>query len=203
MSRAASGVFARGKLRRNFAEYFSESVVKNARGWSKCHHRQGMEKMLHPNQDGAIRYGSFTLHVSDFRVGSGRLGEVVSLVGDCRPPPPGNPRQPIWLGNPGLRVGSKPADSGQEDRGEPYFSSIIHSIGGVFSPQSVTYTFNNQQQTWNLKIFKPCEYFKINRSSFYCRCRKPVLEFEHLHSHLCGSQGVKPLSIAMTNVLEM
>jgi hypothetical protein len=25
------------------------------------------------------------------------LGEVESLVGDCRPPPPGNPRQPTTL----------------------------------------------------------------------------------------------------------
>jgi len=203
MSRAASGVFARARLRRNFAEYCSESVVINARCWSKCSLRQGMERRLRPNQDGSTKCGSFTLHLSDFGVGSGRLGEVVSLVGDCRPPPPGNPRQPKWLGNPGLRVGSKQADSRQDDSGDQYFSSIITNFGGVFSPQCVACTFNNHQQNRNLKIFKPGEYFKITRSSFYCRCMKPVLEFEHLHSHLCGLPGVKPLSIAITNVLEI
>jgi hypothetical protein len=201
MSRAASGVFARARLRRNFAEYYNESVVMNARCWSKCPLRQGMERKLHPNQDGSTKFGSFTLHLSDFGVGSGRLGEVVSLVGDCRPPPPGNPRRPKWLGNPGLQVGIKQTESSQVDRGDLNFSSINPNFGGVFSPLSVSCTFNIDNQDRNLKILQPGEYFKISRSSIYCRCWKPVLEFEHLHSHLCGSTGVKPLSIAITNVL--
>jgi hypothetical protein len=203
MSRAAPGVFARGKLRRNFAEYCTESAAVYDRCWSKCPYRQGMGILLHPCDRGSTKCGCFTLHLSGIGVGCGRLGEVVSLVGDCRPPPPGNPHRPTKLGTPGMKAGSGHADSCQEGGRARCFSSKKRDSGGVFSLLYETCTFNKHQQIWNLKIFRSTEFFKIKHSSFYCTWKKPVLEFEHLHSHLCGSMGVKPLSIAITNVLEM
>jgi hypothetical protein len=203
MSRAAPGVFARGKLRRNLLEYCRESVRNNDRCWSKRPYRQRMGSGFHPLQKESTKCDSFTLHLSGNRVGCGRLGEVVSLVGDCRPPPPGNPRRPTKLNKPDERVVRKQTDSCTKVKKANCFSSKMRDSGGVLLLLCVGSSFNYYHQLRNLKIFTSNEYFKINCSSFYCRWRKPVLEFEHLHSHLCGSTGVKPLSIAITNVLEM
>jgi hypothetical protein len=60
-------------------------------------YRMGMERVIHPIQGMIIGRCTFTLQSSGLCVGRGRLGEVVSLVGDCRPPPPGNPRRPTRL----------------------------------------------------------------------------------------------------------
>src|SRR4030042_620588 len=56
-----------------------------------------MKTYLHTNGDSSTRWLTLTPIFSRFTVERGRLGEVVSLVGDCRPPPPGNPRQPMTL----------------------------------------------------------------------------------------------------------
>ena len=203
MSRAAPGVFARGKLRRNLPVVCRESVRNHDRGWSKRPYRQRMGSGLHPLQNESTKCSSFTLHLSGNRVGCGRVGEVVSLVGDCRPPPPGNPRRPTKLNKPGEWVVSKQTDSRKKGKKVTCFSSKMRDSGGVSSLLCVGSSFNYCLNLWNLKIFKSNEYFKINCSSFYCSWRKPVLEFVHLHSHLCGLTGVKPLSIAITDVLEM
>jgi hypothetical protein len=201
MSRAAPGVSARGRLRRKSPEYLGESAGYSDRCWSKCPYRKGMEKDLHAYGNGAKKYGSFTLHLSGYGVGCGRLGEVVSLVGDCRPPPPGNPHRPTNLdSNP--KAVSKQSSFVWQDRGMMHFSTKKRNFWGFFIPVGNHCSFNNTSKNWILKNIKRIEYFKVNRSSFYCTWKKPVLEFEHLYSHLCGSNGVEPLSIAITYVLE-
>ncbi len=53
-----------------------------------------METDLHLDVSRYYWCGAFTQLLSGIGVERGRLGEVVSLVGDCRPPPPGNPHRP-------------------------------------------------------------------------------------------------------------
>ena len=203
MSRAAPGVFARGKLRRNLPEYYKESVEIRDGCWSKCPYWQAMEIGFHPFAEGTTKCGSFTLHFSDYGVGCGRLGEVVSLVGDCRPPPPGNPHRPTIVSTPYIQADKTEVSSFRKKRGNNYFSSRMQDSWRDFSSLCVRSTFNSIVQNRILKILNSIEYFKVNCSSFYCTWKKPVLEFVHLHSYLCGSLGVKPLSIAITNVLGM
>jgi hypothetical protein len=202
MTRAAPGVFARGRLRRKLPEYLEESDGSTARCWSKFLYRRGMVRDLHPNGNGPKKCGIFTQDLSGNGVGCGRLGEVVSLVGDCRPPPPGNPRRPSYVGcrNP---AGSRQTSSVEMDRGKRLFSSKMRNYGGVFLSVCIHSSFNDILKKGILKNLNHIEYFKKTRSSFYCIWKKPVLEFEHLHSHLCGFKGVESLSIAITNVLEM
>jgi hypothetical protein len=67
-----------------------------------------MEIYLLPNDSRSHYLCSFTLQFSGFWVERGGLGEVVSLVGDCRPPPPS-----IQL----CRVGSEADEDGRLRQG--------------------------------------------------------------------------------------
>jgi hypothetical protein len=94
MPRAAPGDIVRGALRRNFPENLRVSVC-NSDGYTIiCPYRLRMESLFHPHGSRSTKWSYFTQQLSCFEVEGGCLGEVVSLVGDCRPPPPGNPRRP-------------------------------------------------------------------------------------------------------------
>jgi hypothetical protein len=145
----------------------------------------------------------FSLQFSGFGVERGRLGKVVSLVGDCRPPPPGNPHRPsdsicTHDGLEGRRVRTARAVIGGF-----CFTPRNPKYGVVLSSGWTHHSFNKYQITSNLKELNNPQYFKNNRSYSSCVGRKPVLEFVHLHSHLCGQMEVEPPPIAITNVLEI
>jgi hypothetical protein len=142
----------------------------------------------------------FTLHASGFRVERGRLGEVESLVGDCRPPPPGNPRQPTTLSSINLRSGGL----GKNPFTCTGFIAFIpkwQKNGGVFLPMCMYHTFNNTENPYNLKKLIQPQYFKNNCSYFSCAEKCTVLEFVNSHYHLYGVRLVGLPSIAITNVL--
>ena len=166
-----------------------------------CPSETSVENDLHSRCNLRRNIWSFTLQSSSFWVGRGGLGEVVSLVGDCRPPPPGNPRRPTTPAccNAGL--------SGRRTR-------VANAIkGGFCFPCSVAKylevlpsgwkcsSLNKCQNRSNLKELNYLQYFKKNRSYSSCMGRQPVLEFMHFHSHLCGQLGAEPPPIAITNVL--
>jgi hypothetical protein len=201
MPRAAPGVIARGAQRRNLTENLWVSVQGSDRYQSRYPYRSEMETRLHRTEVLSTQRCYFTLHLSGFGVERGRLGEVVSLVGDCRPPPPGNPRQPTTQGSTILRVGGRRFTPARSGRREGRFYLITRINGGFFLPLWMYSTLNNYHFSNILKKLKYLEYFKVNRSYFSCAVKKPVLKFEHFHSHLCGFREVEPPSIAITNVL--
>jgi hypothetical protein len=198
---AAPGDIARGALRQNFTENLWISVSNSDRCTSKCPYRLVIETFIQTSGSRSNKWCYFTLHFSCLEIERGRLGEVVSLVGDCRPPPPGNPRQPTppasndigWNG-----LWNRPAHA---TTGGNIFTAKDKNIGGDFLTVSKHCSFNNYQITNNLKILNKSQYFKNTCSYFSCMRKKHVLEFVHLHSHLCGLKVVEPPSIAITNVL--
>ncbi len=201
MPRAAPGEDTRGALRRKLPEYLQVSVSNSDRYLSRYPYRMVMETYHHLCKSRLKKCSYFTLHLSGFGVIRGRLGEVVSLVGDCRPPPPGNPHRPTipacirdWVGG----RHRCPAHAGSGSIG---FSSNKQKSGGVFLPIWKYCSFKNIQLNTNLKDLDINQYFKNNRSYFSCTEKNPVLKFEHFHSHLCGFREVEPPSIAITIVL--
>ena len=201
MPRAAPGDIARRAMRRNLLEDLGVPVRYSDRRLSSCTYPLGMESFLHPFISRCNKWCYFTLHFSFFRVERGRLGEVVSLVGDCRPPPPGNPRQPTTRMDTNWGCSGKHPSKACAGTGSIIFPLNRKNNGGVLLTVRKQYSFNNHQITTNLKKLNNQQYFKNNRSYYYCTCLKPVLEFEHFHSHLCGFREVEPPSIAITNVL--
>jgi hypothetical protein len=201
MPRAAPGDIARGALRRNFPENLRVSVC-NSDGYTFiCPYRLGMETILHSSGTRSNKWCYFTLHFSCFEVERGRLGEVVSLVGDCRPPPPGNPRRPTILDQCKTGLYRKVMSPANNTQGSLIFSSKKKNIGEVFLKIWKQFSFNRYQITINLKKLNNIQYFKNNCSYFYCMVKNHVLEFAHFHSHLYGFREVEPPSIAITNVL--
>ncbi len=201
MPRAAPGDIARGALRRKLPEDLRVSVCNSDRYLSSYSYRLDKEISLLHHKSRSNKCCHFTLHSSGFGVERGRLGEVVSLVGDCRPPPPGNPHRPTipmssinWVG--GRHLSPPPVGSGSIG-----FTSVKPKNGGFFLPVSMHCSFNSNPLNTNLKDLNYIEYFKNNRSYFSCAGKNPVLKFEHFHSHLCGFNQVEPPSIAITNVL--
>ncbi len=177
MPRAAHGENAYGAVRRKQPEYLVVPVYPSNRRLSNCPYRSGMEIYLHTCEKGIKKCGNFTQQLSGFGVVRGRLGEVVSLVGDCRPPPPGNPHRPsipwmmaYWPGG-GQR---KPANIFFR---WVSFTSKMQKFGGRFFPISLRISFNNKKTLTNLKDLNSSEYFKENRSYFSCTGNKPVLKF--------------------------
>ena len=199
---AAPGNIARGALRRKLPEYLRASVCNLVRYPSNHPYRLEKELLLLFHESKSKKCSYFTLHSSGFGVERGRLGEVVSLVGDCRPPPPGNPHRPTTPDSNLYWVGGKCMNPFQVGNGGTGFTSKKQKNGGVFLQTCVHSSFNNSQIYTNLKDLNLVEYFKNNRSYFSCIVDHPVLKFEHFHSHLCGVRDVEPPSIAITNVLE-
>ena len=202
MPRAAPGDNAKGAMRRTLTGYKRVPAHETRRCCASHSYWLEMEKTVHRSASSLKKWCTFTLQNSAFEVGRGRLGEVVSLVGDCRPPPPGNPHRPtirydhsykIW-GD--LRVQSRCKVG---DR----FLTTQNTINGELTilnrMRSSLYSNHNSS---NLKKCRKIEYFKVNRSFISCTVKYPVLEFCQLYSHLCGSMEVEPPPIAITNVLE-
>jgi hypothetical protein len=202
MPRAAPGSNARGVLRRDLPDLV-QATVKNSDSclmrYSLC---EEMEVDLHQIGYRSQQLRSFTLQFSGFEVDRGVSGEVVSLVGDCRPPPPGNPRRPIIpeKRKPGLERRNKGTTGAI--LGGFSFPMLNPKNGEVIPSGPMHYSFNNNQQPHNLKELDNQQYFKNNRSYSSCIGRKHVLKFLHFHSHLCGQMGLEPPPIAITNVLE-
>ena len=194
MSRAAPGVVARGDLRRDLLRDLRVFACQTGRPPNKCPLQSGTWFIFLPGHRSDY-WCSFTLQLSSFGVVRCRLGEVVSLVGDCRPPPPGNPRQPGCYMLSGKRTG-------RFGTGGEGFTPKNSQNGDTAPLNSRASTLNKWQYRHNLKELNKPQYFKINCSSFYCTGPHPVLEFGRYHSHLCGSMEVKPPPIAITNVLE-
>jgi hypothetical protein len=202
MPRAAPGVLARGALRRNFPENLRISVSNSDRYTAICPYQLGMETFIHPFRSRSNKCSYFTLHFSCFEVGRGRLGEVVSLVGDCRPPPPGNPRQPTPPARNGIGWNGWGQIPARTTLGSYVFTTSDKNIGGVFLTVWKHCSFNNYQISNNLKKSNKFQYFKNHCSYFSCKGKNDVLKFDHLHSHLCGLMELEPPSIAITNVLK-
>ncbi len=202
MQRAAPGEVARGAVRRKLPQYQWTPANQPGRSPGCGPHRPGVEVSLHPIKRGNI-LACFTQLLSGIGVERGRLGEVVSLVGDCRPPPPGNPLRP-----PGaqriLPAGrASKARVGERGDSAPRIAKNWQRHGDIKVLISLPTSFNNLPNSGNLKDLKSFEYFKKNRSFFTCAGKLPMLKFGSFHSHMCGLMGVEPPSIAMTNVLEL
>lgn len=202
MPRTAPGVIVRGRLRRKYPKYHGVSVTYADRCWSQRPHRAGMGNDLYSFEQGAEKCGCFTRDSCDIGVVCGRLGEVVSLVGDCRPPPPGSPHRPTKLNDGIHQVIQKWKNSAAMGSGDLRFSPRGSKNGGIHRSIGKLYTFNMSSTKGNLKILVSTEYFKNTRSYYYCLSKVPVLEFEHFRSYLYGLHRAEPLSIAITNVLE-
>jgi len=143
---------------------------------------------------------SFIQHSSGLKVERGRLGEVESLVGDCRPPPPDNPRQPTAGSNVnqlsgGLRKNPFPCN------GFVTFIPKWQKNGGVSLSMCRHHSFNKAEYPYNLKKLIQSQYFKNDCSYFSCVEKSSVLEFVSSHYHLYGFRLVGSPSIAITNVL--
>jgi hypothetical protein len=161
-----------------------------------------MKTYLHPNGDRSTWWLTFTPNFYRFETERGRLGEVVSLVGDCRPPPPGNPRQPTTLVCTIQGCNRRWTSQAHTNERIAFSTSKCMNSGEDFSIVWKHCSFNNLQNTSNLKRCNNLQYFKKNCSYFSCTWKQHVLKFSNLHSHLCGLMEVEPPSIAITNVLE-
>ncbi len=177
MPHAAPGEEARGAVRRKLPQKMMIPVLGRGGCLSSRHGDLRMKKYIERRGSGSIRCSSFTQQLSGIGVGRGRLGEVVSQVGDCRPPPPGNPRRP-----------SITAGVESQMEGEVYLIERLFGGGYCVSPGRRNFwgiimfdwkrsSFNNDQKHGNLKILNSCEYFKEYCSYFSCTRNQPVLEF--------------------------
>lgn len=203
MPRAATGDNATGAVRRKLPEQLAVSAGLASRYPTGSPHRSGMENCLHRKKNGFYRYLTYTWQLSGFGVEHGRLGKVVSLVGDCRPPPPGNPHRPpdIWGRRRSICGGhASPAKASCEKSSS---ASRMQRHGGIIQFSCPGISFKNGEKTSNLKILKTSEYFKISGSYFYCTDKQPVLEFGSFRSHQYGLWVVELPAIAITNVLGM
>jgi hypothetical protein len=202
MLRAAPGKPARGVLRRGTASNHWVSANYSGRALKICPNHSRVGGYFHPFGRKAFYRCSFTLQLSGFGVERGRLGEVVSLVGDCRPPPPGNPRRPACMTASHQVLAHKRIWKARRIPGGSCFSVERSRNGDNYLSNWFSSTLYCYQNPSNLKELDQLQYFKKNRSYSSCTGVKPVLEFDRLHSHLCGIRGVEPLPIAITNVLE-
>lgn len=201
MARAVPGDKVWGGLRQGSLSKFQVSI-RNPDGYLwhyPCSIR--MESALHLVKKRENCWFTFTLLFSGLWVERDRLGEVVSLVGDCRPPPPGNPRRPARLRSDHSRQGGWWSNKVFAAIGDGVFTARMGKHGGKHTFEEVSSSLYRHQLYRNLKELNQLQYFKNNRSYFSCRRGNPVLKFEHLHSHLCGLKVVEPPPIAITNVL--
>ena len=201
MPRAAPGVHAWGAVRRIIPGNPSVSVHVLGRYRLGSSSRVGMDPGFRPDMHRFHKSFYFTLHLSGFGVERGRLGEVESLVGDCRPPPPGNPRQPTILKVNRLSDGGLRENPIKTTVGFYGFIPNWQKNGGVFLPKCKLPSLNIIHKSRNLKKLIPAQYFKNKYSFFTCTELPSVLECCQLHCHLYGVWLVEPPSIAITNVL--
>ena len=160
-----------------------------------------MEFEIHRCERRSTKWCNFTQQFSDFGVECGSLGMVVSLVGDCRPPPPGNPRRPPNHACRHAELVDRCMRMAHAIKGGFCFTSRNPKSRQVLPSSWMHLSLNKHQIILNLKELNNHQYFKKNRSYSSCVGRRPVLEFDHLHSYLCGQLDVEPPPIAITNVL--
>jgi len=168
MLHAAPGEFAREALRRNFPEYRRASFYNLVGCTYNSLFQSRIVSFSHPCGSRIDKCSYFTPHFSFFEVERGRLGEVVSLVGDCRPPPPGNPHRPSTLmvkikGCKGMRM----SPGGVGLRSE-FYNSNNGNAGGFFVKVWKHCSFNKYQIIRNLKELNKLQYFKNNCSYTSC-----------------------------------
>jgi len=199
MSCAAPGGNARDDLRRGLLRKRRVPDCLSVRLPSKCLFWSGMRFNFHLYGHRSIYRWSFTLLYRGFGIERGYLGEVVSLEGDCRPPPPGNPRQAV--GNRIFRIPRNWHWISASNIGGVCFTSNRSEKEGNRPPYSLYSSLYKFLLCYNLKKLNYPLNFKINRSYFSCTAKKHVLEFDRLLSHICGLLEVKPPPIAITNVL--
>ncbi len=227
----APGEVVRGARRRKFLESIQAQVTMLDQCLAECLYSLKVDTGIHPPGRNPPTGKYFTLPSSGFGVERGCLGEVVSLVGDCRPPPPGNPRRPTPEQCVRRLRGEHSIQNGKSYPGGPCFTSKHCKDGEIDRPdsQAVYFRINHPSPfcppspalgggaggggvghyvsvlkpaiSGNLKELAFTQYFKNNRSYFSCLGYEPVLEFVHACSHLCGLERDIPPSIAITNVL--
>ncbi len=185
--------------------FYSEASTATA-VWLKsnnkrCPSKTSVEIDLHSMGNRRENIWGFTLQFSGFWVGRGGLGEVESLVGDCRPPPPGNPRRPTCPASSIAGLSGRRTRVANAVKGGFCFTCSGAINRDVLPPGWKCSSLNKYQNRCNLKELNDLQYFKKNRSYSSCTGRQPVLEFIHFHSHLCGQLGAEPPPIAITNVL--
>jgi hypothetical protein len=201
MLRAAPSGTARGALRWDFSGNLPASGRSSARGVVQRRYRKGMERKIHLAGCRFHYRSSFTLPLSGFGVERSCLGEVVSLVGDCRPPPPGNPHRPSSSVKMDYRRGGTGGWMDHIMRMGDDFTPRNRSYGGIVLSGAQLTSYSCQFHSI-LKELNRSQYFKITRSYSSCTGGSLVLEFGHLHYYLCGLNVVEAPSIAITFVLE-
>jgi hypothetical protein len=201
MPRAAPGVLARGASRRIIPGETGVPVQDLVRCMEGLSLRQCCSLGIQPGLQNKPRNECRILHSSVLQVDHGRLGEKVSKVGDCRPPPPGNPRLPLaWQK---ITPPSKGAGTDARFQPEhPVFISRYPLMGKDIQSFSHRNSFKTRNISSNLKELNPSQYFKKSHSYFSCAVKYTVLEFVNSHYHLYGFRLVGPPSIAITNVLK-
>jgi hypothetical protein len=197
MPRAEPGVIAREAQRRKLLWNYWVPVAAVDRNL-RCS-TSGRGAFLSPGVDQKNGF-LFTLHLSGSWVERGCLGEVESLVGDCRPPPPGNPRRPTrrrLVTRSCGRLVTNLSDTGR-------FSAFIPGLqknGGDFLPLSRLLSYNIYINLSNLKILIKIQNFKKTCSFFSCNTPLTMLRFVHSHCHLYGVPAMGSPPIVITNVL--
>jgi hypothetical protein len=205
MPSAAPSEIARGAaMGRTIPDYFAAPPQERGRQVREYSSRPGAESRYRFVRQRYLKVEHACGQLSVFRVERGRLGGVVSLVGDCRPPPPGNPRRApsdnSWASR---RIrGAIGATSAIRHQGDNSVSTRRKHRGIILLGYQ-RFSYINSETLSNLKKSNTSEYFKNNRSYFYCTEKRLVLESGSLHSHLCGLMEVELPSIAITNVLEI
>jgi len=201
MPSAAPGVIARGAMRQPGPRCSWVPVPHSNRTGAGCSSGLGSGSA---HQPGVRRYRSylcFTQLLSVIGVERGRLGEVESLVGDCRPPPPGNPHRPPARSST-RSVGMSKRNLQNTKLWFVVSSSKGHKCGGLLLLINKLHSYIKYHPFENLKELNYSQYFKINHSFFPCAEIRSVLEFGRFHSHLYGVWLRKPPPIAITNVLK-
>jgi hypothetical protein len=198
MLRAAPGVIARLAMRRILQRrpyILADKFIGQVEGYS-CPKESWTQKYLDEQ-----KRSYFAQHSSGLGVELGRLGEVESLVGDCRPPPPGNPRRLTILSSYKYKSGERSTNPVQTGRGFNVFTPVLERNGVVYLPIRMHSTLNIIKCHRNLKRLNKTENFKNTHSYSSCIDRGSVLKFGIFHYHLYGAWLVEPPSIAITNVL--
>ena len=198
MPRAARGVIARLAMRRilpGHPSFLADALIRQEDEYSPNLGR-GIQFYLDKR-----KWCYFAQHSSGRGVELGRLGEVESLVGDCRPPPPGNPRRLTVLSSCESKSGGRLKSPVQPGRGFYVFNHAWQRKGVVYLPIRMHSSLNITKIHRNLKRLNKTENFKNTYSYFSCNARCNVLKFGIFHYHLYGAWLVEPPSIAITNVL--
>ncbi len=151
MPRAAPGVTARGVVRRTLIVNRREPVEVVCRCAIWLQHICRRDPHFCPAVSGSLSQFENPSLSSGSWVEPGRLGEVESLAGDCRPPPPGNPRRPSRDDHQKVVIAAG-LENLPEDARFIKFLQKWQKNGGVFLPPIRLLSFNNLKKLSNLKI---------------------------------------------------